>query len=68
MLCLSLGMSLKDVMMIKKGRLNFSDDLLFWSGYGNCGGKVWADFAFVEDDLYVYQALEFDGGRQSVAV
>ena len=54
--------------MIKKGRLNFSDDLLFWSGFGNCGGKVWADFAFVEDNRYVYQALEFDGGRQSVAV
>ena len=54
--------------MIKKGRLNFSDDLLFWSGFGNCGGKVWADFAFVEDNRYIYQALEFDGGRQSVAV
>lgn len=54
--------------MINKGRLNFSDDLLFWSVFGKCGGKVWADFAFVEDNRYVYQALEFDGGRQSVAV
>ena len=54
--------------MDKQGRLIFSDDLLFWSGFGNCGGKVWADFAFVEDNRYVDQALEFDGGRQSVAV
>lgn len=36
--------------------------------FGKCGSEVWADFAFVEDNRYVYQALEFDGGRQSVAV
>ena len=54
--------------MDKQGRLIFSDDLLFWSGFGNCGSKVWADFAFVEDNRYVDQALEFDGSRQSVAV